>query len=57
MLTGAAVAVPGFAEALAAELGMPVQARGVIAGDGFKGDDDLAGMTVAAGLAVEAVPG
>lgn len=57
VLTGAAVAVPGFAEALAAELGMPVQARSVIAGDAFNGDDDLAGMTVASGLAVEAVPG
>jgi type IV pilus assembly protein PilM len=56
VLTGAAVAVPGFAEALGAELGMPVQTRSVAAGNGFGGDGDLAGMTVAAGLAVEAVP-
>jgi type IV pilus assembly protein PilM len=56
VLTGAAVAVPGFAEALAAELDMPVEARGVIAGKDFQGDGDLYGMTVAAGLAVEAVP-
>jgi type IV pilus assembly protein PilM len=57
VLTGAAVAVPGFAEALAAELGMPVETRSVTAGKDYDGDGDLAGMTVAAGLAVEAVPG
>jgi type IV pilus assembly protein PilM len=56
VLTGAAVAVPGFAEALAAELGMPVETRSVTAGKHFSGDGDLAGMTVAAGLAVEEVP-
>jgi type IV pilus assembly protein PilM len=56
MLTGAAVAVPGFTEALAAELGMPVETRSVTAGKDYKGDGDLAGITVAAGLAVEAVP-
>lgn len=57
VLTGAAVAVPGFAGALAAELGMPVETRSVAAGKDFAGDGDLAGLTVAAGLAVEAVPG
>jgi Tfp pilus assembly PilM family ATPase len=56
VLTGAAVAVPGFTEALAAELGMPVEARSVTAGKDYDGDGDLAGITVAAGLAVEAVP-
>jgi type IV pilus assembly protein PilM len=56
VLTGVAVAVPGFAEALAAELGMPVETRSVTAGKHFNGDGDLAGMTVAAGLAVEEVP-
>jgi type IV pilus assembly protein PilM len=56
VLTGAAVAVPGFAEALATELGMPVQTGSVSAGKNLSGDGDLAAMTVAAGLAVEAVP-
>jgi type IV pilus assembly protein PilM len=56
VLTGAAVAVPGFAVALASELGMPVETRSVAAGKNFTGDGDLAGMTVAAGLAVEEVP-
>jgi type IV pilus assembly protein PilM len=56
VLTGAAVAVPGFAEALAAELGMHVETRSVTAGKDYDGDGDLAGITVAAGLAVEAVP-
>lgn len=56
ILTGAAVAVPGFAEALSGELGMPVETRSVIA-DGNTGVDagELAGVTVAAGLAVEQV--
>jgi hypothetical protein len=48
--------VPGFAEALAGDLGMPVQTRSVAAGKGYSGDSDLAGMTVAAGLAVEEMP-
>jgi type IV pilus assembly protein PilM len=55
ILTGPAVDVPGFAEALCAELGMPVQTRCVRAGKGFSGDVPLAGVTVAAGLAVEEV--
>lgn len=55
VLTGAAVAVPGFAEALAAELGMPVETRSVTAGKDVASLGDLAGMTVAAGLAVSEV--
>jgi type IV pilus assembly protein PilM len=57
VLTGAAVAIPGFTAALAAELGMPVEARSVAAGKDYSGDEDLAGVTVAAGLAIEAAPG
>jgi type IV pilus assembly protein PilM len=55
VLTGAAVAVPGFADALAAELGMPVETRSVTASKNVASDADLAGMTVAAGLAVSEV--
>ncbi|MDQ3677791.1 MAG: pilus assembly protein PilM [Actinomycetota bacterium] len=55
VLTGAAVAVPGFAEALAAELGMPVETRSVTAAEDVAKDSDLAGMTIAAGLAVAEV--
>jgi type IV pilus assembly protein PilM len=55
ILTGPAVDVPGFAEALSAELGMPIEARSVSAGKDFAGDCPLAGVTVAAGLAVEEV--
>ena len=53
MLTGPAAAVPGFADALAAELGMPVEA-GVVDGapDGLEG----ARLTIAAGLAIEEAP-
>ena len=57
VLTGVAASVPGFADALAAELGMPIETRHVGAGDGLAPTVDLGGMTVAAGLAVEAVPG
>jgi len=56
VLTGTAVAVPGFAEALAAELGMPVQTRSVSSADDVAPDSELASMTVAAGLAVAQVP-
>ena len=56
VLTGAAVAVPGFAEALAAELGIPVQTRSVSSATDVAEDSALAGMTVAAGLAVAEVP-
>ena len=55
ILTGAAVAVPGFAEAFSRELGMPVEARHVdVRGDAAE-TIDLAGLTIAAGLAVEEV--
>lgn len=54
VLTGPAVAVAGFAPALAAELGLPVEPR-VAAGtdDRSLGLLDAGCMTVAAGLAVE----
>jgi type IV pilus assembly protein PilM len=56
VLTGCAVAVPGFADALSAELGMAVETRSVTAGKDFEGDSELAGMTVAAGLAIAEAP-
>jgi type IV pilus assembly protein PilM len=53
VLTGAAAAVPGSADALAAELGLPVTAGEVVGTpDGL--DSHL--LTVAAGLAVEEAP-
>jgi type IV pilus assembly protein PilM len=53
VLTGAAAAVPGFSDALAAELGLPVTAGEVVGTpDGL--DSHL--LTVAAGLAVEEAP-
>jgi type IV pilus assembly protein PilM len=55
VLTGVAASVPGFAEALSAELGMPVQTGHVGASDALAATTDLGGTTVAAGLAVEAV--
>jgi len=57
VLTGVAASVPGFSDALSAELGMPVETRHVDAGEGLAPEIDLGGMTVAAGLAVERVPG
>ncbi len=56
ILTGPAVDVPGFADALSAGIGMPVQARSVGATPEFRGDAPLAGVTVAAGLAGAEVP-
>ena len=53
MLTGAAAAVPGFADALAAELGLPVE-TGEVAGTPDGLESHL--LTVAAGLAVEEAP-
>jgi len=53
VLTGAAVAIAGFAAALAAELHMPVEQRNVDAAADIAESAQLAGMTVAAGLAVE----
>ena len=54
VLTGAAAVVPGFADALSVELGMPVT-TGVV--DGGSDKVDLPLLTVAAGLAVEEAPG
>lgn len=55
VLTGPAVDIPGFAETLSGELGMPVETRSVTPGKQFSGTAALAGVTVAAGLAVEEV--
>jgi type IV pilus assembly protein PilM len=52
VLTGPALAIPGFAEALADQLNMPVEAA-VVAG---AGDIDARRLTVAAGLAVDDTP-
>ena len=54
MLTGPATAIPGFAAALASELGMPVDA-GVV--DGAPAGIDAGRVTVAAGLAARGGPG
>jgi type IV pilus assembly protein PilM len=53
VLTGAAATVPGFDDALAAELGLPVES-GQVAGTPDGLDPHL--LTVAAGLAVEEAP-
>jgi type IV pilus assembly protein PilM len=53
VLTGAAAAVPGFDDALAAELGLPVEA-GMVDGTPEGLDPHL--LTIAAGLAVEEAP-
>jgi type IV pilus assembly protein PilM len=53
VLTGAAAAVPGFDDALAAELGLPVES-GLVEGTPEGLDPHL--FTVAAGLAVEEAP-
>jgi type IV pilus assembly protein PilM len=53
VLTGAAATVPGFDDALAAELGLPVES-GVVPGAPEGLDSHL--LTVAAGLAVEEAP-
>jgi type IV pilus assembly protein PilM len=53
VLTGAAATVPGFDDALAAELGLPVES-GLVAGTPAGLDPHL--LTVAAGLAVEEAP-
>jgi type IV pilus assembly protein PilM len=52
VLTGPAAAIPGFAEALSAELGLPVQ-TGIVAG--APAGIEAERLTVAAGLAVEEV--
>jgi type IV pilus assembly protein PilM len=51
LVTGPAVAIPGFVESLSEQLRLPLEAAIVPSQDG---DDDLAQLTVAAGLAVEA---
>jgi type IV pilus assembly protein PilM len=53
VLTGAAAAIPGFDDALAAELGLPVE-TGVVGGTPQGLQPQL--LTVAAGLAVEEAP-
>jgi type IV pilus assembly protein PilM len=55
VLTGPAAAIPGFADALSAELGLDVVARAVDS-DGSLGSVDPYEVTVAAGLAVEEAP-
>lgn len=55
VLTGAAVGVAGFAEAFSRELGIPVETRNVAADADVIAANELAGMTIAAGLAVEEV--
>jgi type IV pilus assembly protein PilM len=52
VLTGAAAAVPGFAEALSEQLGLPVACRAVA---GAPADIDAERLTIAAGLTVEEV--
>jgi type IV pilus assembly protein PilM len=52
VLTGPATGIPGFVDAFASALGMPVEA-GVVAHDGATGDPSR--LAVAAGLAIEAV--
>ena len=52
VLTGPAVAIPGFAAALAEQLNMPVEAAVVASGS----DVDAGRLTVAAGLAVDDTP-
>ena len=53
LLTGPAVAIPGFAERVADQLKLPVQAAVVGAEAGEESELDLGRLTVAAGLAVE----
>lgn len=53
VLTGAAAGVPGFAEALGVELGLPVDVASI---DGAPAGIDAGVLAVAAGLAVEEAP-
>jgi hypothetical protein len=53
-MTGPATGIPGFAAALASELGMPVE-HGVV--DGAPDGLEPGRVTVAAGLALEEAPG
>jgi hypothetical protein len=54
IMTGPATGIPGFAAALASELGMPVE-HGVV--DGAPDGLEPGRVTVAAGLALEEAPG
>jgi type IV pilus assembly protein PilM len=53
VLTGAALSIPGFAEALSAELGLPVEAISI---DGAPAEIGAGRLTVAAGLAITEGP-
>ena len=53
MLTGPAISIPGFAERLADQLHLPVEAAIVGIDDGEASELDAGRLTVAAGLAVE----
>jgi type IV pilus assembly protein PilM len=53
VLTGPAVAIPGFAESLSEQLHLPIEPAAVA---GPSDRDDLGRLTVAAGLAVEDAP-
>ena len=53
LLTGPAVSIPGFAERLAEQLKLPVEAAVVATDESLEGDVDPGRLTVAAGLAVE----
>ncbi len=57
VLAGPAVSIPGFAEQLGQEIGLPLEV-GVVAEarSGAFGDIDAGRLTVAAGLAVEEIP-
>jgi Tfp pilus assembly PilM family ATPase len=54
VLTGPAVAIPGFADLLGAEIGLPVELGQIP--DPTVGTGDAERYAVAAGLTVEAVP-
>jgi type IV pilus assembly protein PilM len=57
VLTGAALEVPGFADALGAEVGLPVVSRGVdVTRPGVLDGLDAGRLAVAAGLGVEEAP-
>jgi len=56
ILTGSGASVAGFAEALSAQLAMPVEMRSVARGSDLVSIDALPGATIAAGLAIEQVP-
>jgi type IV pilus assembly protein PilM len=53
VLTGPAASMPGFGDALASELGLPVECRAVELAPSFNSGVDPFQVTVAAGLAVE----